>query len=336
MRLIFRLLPTVTLLFLLSCREDFSLQAPYQDVPVVFAYLDADAPTHYVRVERAVQSGGGDAGAAAADPEQLFYAPDAATVTLTNTALNLTVELERIDGRTVDAIRDDGVFATSPNILYRVSDSEVRLAAGQDAVITVSRPGEPDAVAQTTLVEPLTIIRPTTTARIDDYRRPLLVSWEAGDHAAVFNVRFIFHLREFSTADPSQDRPVDLTYELDARYQPDGEFRSGGQVRFEVDNEGIYQFIGRSLAPAEGVTRRFDSFDVEVAAAGEEVARLLTLENANAGLTSAQALPRYSNVANGEGVVTSRTRSTRTGIALDEASLDSLSNGRYTRALNFR
>ncbi len=334
MRLTLRLFPLLALL--LSCRDDFNLQAPYQDIPVVYAYLNAEAPIHYVRVERAVQSGGGDAGAAAADPEQLYYGLGAATVTLTNRALNLSVELERIDGNSVELVREDGVFARNPNVLYRVPQSEVRLAGGQEAVITVQRAGEPDAVAGTTLLQPLTIIRPTTTARIDDYRRPLLVAWEAGDQAAIFNLRFLFHLREFSTADPSQDRSVDLVYELDARYRPDGENRSSGQVRFEVNNESIYQFIGRSLPATEGITRRFDSFDVQVAAAGEEVARLLTLENANAGLTSAQALPRYSNVTNGEGLVTSRTLTTRTGIVLDDASLDSLSNGSYTRNLNFR
>ncbi len=336
MRLTLRLTAWLSLLLCFSCRDDFSLQAPFQDIPVVFAYLDAQDPVHYIRLERAVQAEGGDAGAAAGNPEQLYYGPQAATVTLTNEALNLSLEMERVDGNAVGLPREAGVFATTPNVLYRVSQSDLRLAGGQEATLTVRRPGEPDAVARTTMLPPVTIIRPTTTVRIDDYRRPLLLSWEAGDQAAVFSVRFTFYLREFSTADPSQDRDLELVYELDTRYQPDGENRASGQVRFEVNNEAIYQFIGRSLPVQDGTTRRFDSFDLEIAAAGEEVARLLTLENANAGLTSAQALPRYSNVTNGEGLFTSRTVSTRSGIVLDDASLDSLSNGQYTRALNFR
>ncbi len=331
--------PTVFCLLLLSfsnCRETFDLEADFEDRPVVFAYLDAEDPVHYVRLERVVQAGGGDAGAAAGNPDQLYYGPAAATVTLTNEALNLSVEMERVDGTDVGLPRQAGVFATTPNILYRAAQSDLRLAGGQEATLTVQRPGEPDVEARTTLLAPVEFIRPSTTARIDDYRRPLLLSWEAGERAAVFNVRFIFHLREFSAADPSQDREVDLVYELDTRYQPDGENRSANQVRFEVNNEAIYQFIGRSLPAQDGTTRRFDSFDLQVAAVGEEVTRLLSLENANAGLTSAQALPRYTNVTNGEGLFTSRTVSTRTGIVLDDASLDSLSNGQYTRALNFR
>ena len=319
-----------------SCREEFSLEADFQDIPVVYAYLEAAADTQYVRVERGIQGGGGDAGAVARDPQRLYYGEDAARVSLRNLATNEEVVLQRVDATREGLRRDDGVFASEPNILYRTTRSEIDLRSGQDVSITVKREGAPDARAETTLLRPIEIIRPTTTVRLDDYRRPQLLSWEAGPEAVVFAVEFTFTVREFDTADPTKDRTVNITYRADERYRPGGDNRSGNSVRYEVDNEALYRFIGQALTPAEGIARRLDGLSVRITGVGEEIARLLTLEGANAGLTSSQSLPRYTNVEGGQGVVTSRTSNERSDIQLDEASLDSLREGRYTQALNFR
>lgn len=319
-----------------GCREEFSLEADFQDIPVVYAYLEAAADTQYVRVERGIQGGGGDAGAVARDPRRLYYGEDAARVSLRNLATNEEVVLTRVDATREGLRRDDGVFAGEPNILYRTTRQEIDLRGGQDVSITVSREGQTDARAETTMLQPIEIVRPTTTVRLDDYRRPQLLSWEASAEAVVFAVAFTFDIREFDTVDPAKDRTVSITYRADERYRPSGENRSGNSVRYELDNEALYRFIGQALPVTVGTARRLDALSLRVTGVGEEVARLLTLEGANAGLTSSQSLPRYTNVEGGQGVVTSRSSDVRSGIQLDEGSLDSLGEGRYTKALNFR
>ena len=324
------------LILLAGCREDFSLEADFEDLPVVYAYLDAEDAAHYVRVERTLQAGGGDAGAVAADPGNLYYSAEEATVSLFNATTNRTAMLERVNGEDFGFRREDGPFATSPNVLYRLADDALPLAPGQAVTLTVSRPGEVDAIASTRLLPPLEIVRPTTTARIGDYRRPLTLSWEAEPAVAVFSVEFLFNVQEFDAADPSRDRTVALTYLANGAYRPDGEERSSGQVRFDTDNEAVFRFLGAALTPEDGVVRRLDRFALRITGVGEEVGRLLELRNVNAGLTSSGALPRYSNVSGGQGIVTGRTNDLRTDIQLDDESVDSLREGRYTRALNFR
>jgi hypothetical protein len=323
-------------LLLASCREEFQLEAEFEDIPVIFAYLDPTEPEQYVRVQRVVQGGGADAGAVAMDAERLFYDPEAATVSLTNLQTRESVELERVDGNELGLEREDGVFAGDPNVLYRLPGPNLNLRPGSPIQISVARDDEFEATAETTLLESIEIIRPTTTVRIDDYRRPLLLSWEAGPNAAVFSVEFIFHIREFYAADPSRDRELNLRYPLDLSYQPGNNDRSGNLIRYEVDNEAVYRFIGDALPVDDGVVRRLDDFDVRITAAGVEVARLLALENANAGLTSSQAVPRYTNVVGGQGIVTSRVSELRGGVLFDDGSLDSLREGRFTQRLNFR
>ncbi len=335
MRLSLRLLSLGSLFFCSAgCREDFSLEADFRDVPVVFSYLDAAEPEHFVRVERAVP--GGDAGAGAAEAEQLYYGPEAATVSLTNLATLQSAELERVDGNELAIPRQSGPFAGTPNVLYRLAAGSLRLDPGQEVEVRVSRPGEADATATTTLLRPLNVLRPSTIVRLDDYRRPLVVSWTAGELTAVFAVQLLFRVQEFYTPDPGRDRTVDLVYTADAAFVPEAGDRNGDQVQFEVDNEAVYRFLGEAL-PADGdVTRRLTTLDVRVTGVGEEVARLLTLRNANAGLTGSQPPPDFTNVMGGQGLVTGRTVGERSGAQLDEGSLDSLREGRYTRGLNFR
>jgi hypothetical protein len=90
------------------------------------------------------------------------------------------------------------------------------------------------------------------------------------------------------------------------------------------------------LAPENGVVRRFQSFDVQISAAGQAVLDRRLQENANAGLTSSQTLPPYTNLVGGLGLITSTVSTLREGIVIDGGTIDSLQDGIHTRELGFR
>ena len=126
-----------------------------------------------------------------------------------------------------------------------------------------------------------------------------------------------------------------MVWEVANAYVP-GDNATESQVRFEVDPEGFYRFLQASLEINPDVVRRFQDFDVQVAAAGKEVLDLRNLQNANTGITSSGVLPRYTNLVGGIGLVTSSTLSLKEGIGFDANSIDSLRDGQYTRELGFQ
>lgn len=327
---------TCCALALFSCRDEFSLEGPYVDIPVVYGYLDADNDRHFIRVQKAFLEAGGDAADVAGIPDSLYYAADAATVILENTTTGASTELERVDGNDFGISRDEGIFARSPNILYTVRDADLPLRAGDQVRVIVQRPGEPNAVANTVLLREMNIVRPGDMVRIDDYNRPVLFSWGTEANAAIYDVTILFNIRELFPSDPSRNRDRQLSWSVDPSFVPGGDQFSTTSVRFDIGPESFYRFIGENLEEIDGVVRRFTDFDVQVSAAGEEVLARRTLENANTGVTSSQAVPRYTNVSNGLGVFTSSTTSIKEGILLDDSSQDSLRNGFYTRNLGFR
>ncbi|MEO0734392.1 MAG: hypothetical protein AAFZ52_16265 [Bacteroidota bacterium] len=287
-------------------------------------------------MQKAFLEAGGNAEVNAAIPDSIYYGPNEATVVLTNLATLDATELVRVNAEQFALDREAGIFADSPNILYTATGADLDLRPGQQIRLSVERPGEETAVAETVLLEPIEINRPTDVVRIDDYRRPLIMSWTRGDNAAVFDVRVIFEIRELFPNAPDQNRTVELVWELNGGFVPGADQASDTQVRFEVNPEAFYQFLGANLEPIDGIVRRFQNFDLQVSAAGQEVLDLRNLEGANAGLTSSQSLPRYTNLLGGIGLITGRTTARKEGILFDGGSLDSLRDGRWTRELNFR
>jgi len=331
----FFLLALISLVFA-GCRDDFSLEGDFQDIPVAYAFLNPDDSRHFVRVQKAFLESGGDAEAIAGIADSIYYGAEDATVILENITRGESREMERVDARDFGRNRSDGIFAQSPNIAYSLTNQELLLRGGNQVRLTIQRPGQPDAVAETNLISAVEIIRPAELVRVDDYPRPVSISWSKEDGAAVYDITIFFTIRELYPSEPDRNRTVKLEWPVISGFVPGPEQNSNSRVTYGIQSELFYQFIGSALEEEEGLTRRFQFFDVRVSAAGQEVLDRRNLENANAGITSSQALPRYSNLIGGLGLVTGNTSSLKEGIQFDPGSLDSLEDGIYTRNLGFR
>jgi hypothetical protein len=335
MQLRFSLL-VLTALTLAGCRDDFSLEADYQDVPVAYAYFNPDEDRHFVRVEKAFLESGGNAELIAAIADSIYYGAEDATVILENISRNESREMERVDARDFGRNRADGIFAQSPNIAYSLTDDELQLDGGNKIRLTIQRPGEPDAIAETELIPAVEIARPGDMVRVEEYPRPVAVVWSKEEAAAIYDITIFFTIRELYPSDASRNRTVRLEWPVVSGFVPGPDQSSSSRVSYDILSESFYQFIGGALEEDPEVTRRFQFFDIQVAAAGQEVLDRRNLENANSGLTSSQSLPRYSNLIGGLGLITSNTFSLKEGIQFDPGSLDSLEAGIHTQNLGFR
>jgi len=323
-------------LVLCSCRDEFTLEGDYQDIPVAYAFLNPDDDRHFVRVQKAFLQAGGNAEENAAITDSIYYGPGEAGVFLENRTESLITELERVNGQDFGLDRADGVFANSPNVLYTVRDDVFNLEGGDDVRLLITRPSETDAVAEAKIINAIEINRPTDMVRVDDYERSLAMTWSKEEGAAIYAITIFMDIRELFPGDISRNRDIRLEWNISNSFVPGGDQASENLVRFDVLNESFYQFIGGALEPEDGVVRRFQNFDLQISAAGQAVLDRRLQENANAGLTSSQALPPYTNLVGGLGMVTSTVSTLREDIMVDGGSLDSLKDGIHTRNLGFQ
>jgi hypothetical protein len=331
------LFPALALAFLFTaCSTEVDLEADWEDIPVVYAFLSTQDTAHYVRVQKVFLEPGGNAIEIAQITDSIYYQEVA--VELTNLRTEETVVLQRVNGADEGYPKEEGAFANDPNVLYKVRASDIDLQGGDPVRLTINRNDEtPPVTAETLILSPLdTTANPSPSIRIPRlrYTQNLTVTFIPSEEAQLFDVEFLIRYRESVNSDNLTDFVErELVWPIAKGISRDD---SSPRESVVVRGQSFYEFLGLNIPPANGKIRIFDGMDLSITAGGQEMLELVELSNANIGITSAQNIPVYSNVEGGLGVFTSRYLLQRNGIQVTQEALDSLINGIYTRQLNFK
>jgi len=319
------------LLGLSGCSTDFELEAPWQDVPIVYGFISLQDTAHYLRIEKAFLEPGGNAQQIAGIVDSIYYGPEA-QVFLEKINTGQRYELKRVDASQEGYPRLSGPFAQTPNILYKIAAEAIELRAGQPIRMLLERnTGLPVVSAETTVLDDITIRTANPVSPVNmDYDRTINFVFSVGEAAALFDIRLLIHLKEVRSG---VAHLTTLTWVLDDQLQRSS---TEGRVSIGITGEAFYRYLGSALEAEPGLQRQFLGFDVSITAGGEAFVELLRLQTANAGLTSAQQIPSYSNISEGLGIFSSRSSAIRSGLEITSTSLDSLKNGRFTRDLGFQ
>ena len=323
----------LTVMFFSACTTEVDLEGSWKDIPVVHGFLSRQDTAHYLRIEKAFLPVNGDARAVAQLPDSLYY--DDAVVQIEKLRTGEIYALRRVDGNREGYLREDGPFATSPNYLYKILASEIKLDEGEPVRLLLNRGGQlPLVTAETNVLEDLVPRTTSPSSPINmDYTRRVNFAWSAGTNARIFDIRLKIYYRESLPDNSNQfvTRQIEWVLEEDLRRQDELE-----RVAISFLGEEFYVFLSQNISVDDRVIRIFDHLDLEIVAAGQELVDLLRVSNANLGITSFQSVPVYSNLSEGRGIFSSRAVASRRRLTLNAPSLDSLRNGAITRALNFR
>jgi hypothetical protein len=324
------------LLALSACSTDVELEAEWKDIPVVYSFLSLQDDTHYVRVQKAFLEPGGDAFQIAGISDSIYY-DENVSVTLNNLTQGTSFVLERVAASAEGIQKEEGLFAGDPHILYKLPVAQANLEGSDEIELRVDRGDElPPARATTTVLSPMDSVPGAPSNRISTWRytQSQSVAWRSGTEAQIFDIRFIIYYRESSVENPSVFEEKSLEWvvrQAVPRTDP-----TAARLQIEVRGESFYSFLGSALPPSQGEIRIFDNMDILITGAGAELLEYVRVSQANAGITSSQNIPTYTNVEEGLGVFTSRYELVRRGITLAESARDSLQNGIFTKQLNFR
>ncbi len=316
-----------------SCSTEVELEGPWKDIPVVYGFLALQDTAHYIRVEKAFLPADGDAREVAQLPDSLYY--DKASVQLEKIETGELFDLRRVDGNREGYPRDEGLFARSPNYLYKIRAAAIQLEGGEPVRLRINR-GEslPLVTAETRVLSEL-IPRSTSPGSPINmaYDRQINFAWSAGPEAEIFDVRLQIHYLESKPGAPAELEPQVVEWVLDEQLRRSDDAE---RVSISIPGEDFYIFLSENIPLRSGVIRVFDRIDLVIAGAGEELVELLRVNSANLGLSSFQSVPEYSNLSEGRGIFSSRAFAVRPGMTLRNESLDSLRDGIHTAALNFR
>ncbi len=117
------ILPVLSLATLLfaSCSDKFNVAAPYRNITVVNAFLDARDTAHYIRIQKAFLDENKNAINMAKEPDSNFYASlDVSIKRITFDGIEYdSIHLTKVDLNTEGYQKESGVFFNSPNYAYK-------------------------------------------------------------------------------------------------------------------------------------------------------------------------------------------------------------------------
>lgn len=314
-----------------QCSTDVELEGPGDPIPLVYGILEASDTAHYVRIEKVFQTMGGNAEALAQDPNAIYYSENEMTAILEKDN-GVGGLLERVDGNLEGFIRQEGPFASTPNILYKIRSGQLRLDGGEQLQLQLDFLDDlPSALAETTVLQPVVISSssPPNTVNMG-YERTIRTSWSSGEAVALHALQWVIFYRERIV--PGNWEEKSLIWVISDRIE---DTPSASLETTTFRGRQFYDFLAAQLEAAPNIQREFLGIEIRVTSMGREFEDLLRLSNANVGITSTQFDPVYTNIEGGIGVFSSRARDTRSGIVLSSISLDSLKNGMITGDLGF-
>ena len=329
-----------TFLFLLiigglACSNEFELNAPAREIPIVFGLLSRADAVHYIRVERAFIDEQTSALTLAQDPDVLYY--DDINVELIRESNGTAFTLDRVDISQLGIERDTGIFATNPNIAYGIEAAELNLQEEETYRLNIRLPSSEEILttATTPIVSDLRLNRPIPGAQKPPLRiledDEITILWGADETARLFDVTMLIHYEEFEPN--NANTLVNRTLEWPIATSLEG---VDGPNRVEPDGIEFFEFLSVNIPQNPAVQRVLRSIDIRIDAGGEDLFNYINVGQANTGITSAQVIPNFTNLSNGLGLFASRNTLLEEGFVIDSQTRDRLRESEVTRDLNFR
>ena len=310
-----------------SCDNELVVTDEWKDIPVVWGLLNKSDTAHYIRVEKAFLDPNTSALNIAQIPDSLYY--ENATVTLKRVNTGTVFTLERVDGDLEGYPRESGIFADSPNYLYKIKANVINLVVGEEYEFSLVRSDNTAPVIARTIILPKPVLRNPSAGSKISFKRNALTTfmWNEIPDAGIFDLKFRIHYSERTPETNNQFVPKFFDWTVESGL---------AERETKVDGIDFYNRIKSNIVENIQATRVFDSLDVIVWTGGVELATFIKITQANYGLTSTQDFPRYTNLSEGLGIFSSRNVSYNTGFSVTDQTLDSLRDGVITRSLNFQ
>lgn len=312
---------------LASCNSDLDISAPYKENTIIYAMLDKDSTTQYVRINKAFLG-----------PDNAFiYAQIADSSEYTDGQLQAEIQ-EVKNGSVVNTYalhdtllpHDPGVFAGPLHKLYyftAVLDSSAiyRVEASAKGNQVSAQTGIVSKVKPTGAI----ISQPLRLVAVGGGYSSQTIKWTSSMNGKRYDVSYRFRWDDVVGNDTI---PRSFT-QLISTVVSNG--TGGGEGMDAVlDGESFFQTVGLRAASGSNVSRRiYRGVDILWAVAGPDLHLYLQLNSPISGLVEDR--PTYTNIDNGYGLFSTRRFLVLPVNGLHSSTAPELVQGQYTAYLNF-
>ena len=314
----------ITLLIIVSCKNDLILTEAGVPIPITYALIDAADTAHFVRLEKSFIDENIPPAQLAHDPSNLYYTN--AIVELKNVRTNQSLRFIEVDGLTEGFPRKDGAFAQTPNILYKLKNQNITWNTDDDYTLEITTQENQKFVAKSKILAPSFLIRPNASGNIDfDDTQIIRYSWNPGKNSVVYSMRLIIRIQESTNNGPFVLKTIEWPI-----------FSNISISRYEFSGKEFYSLLGNTLQKSPNIKRFVDGIDVLFISGGNSIADYTKVSTANLGITASGEVPVFTNFSEGRGIFGSINKVELKNLPLSRNTVDRLKTNESTRELNFQ
>jgi len=283
-----------------SCKTDIDVNAEPTDITIVYGLINPNDTVHYLKINKAF-IGEGSALDLAGNASNYNYAADELDVTIEGNG-NVYSLIRVIN----EIPKDAGIFDNNTNVLYKFNEPLINKNAIYTLKIVNTKTGK-EVSSETKIVGTLGVsVRKAVRLwnGVDNYlNEPIDVN--IGEHIGRVQAFFVFNYNEYYTDGSSVKKEVlmSLGEKLAAN-------SSDNVLNFTLKGSSFFDNIAANVSNPSTIPhfshRHLDNFTIRLSVAGSE---LTTYMEAEAPSTTVnQDKPSYTNIIDGVGIFSSRTR----------------------------
>jgi hypothetical protein len=305
------LIPVLTLLailYLISCEEDFEMNAPYQDITVVYGLLDQGSDSIFIKINKAFLGEGNVLEMAKIEDSSIYVNGLQATIEEwqgENKMKTDTLETTMITNK------DTGIFYNPYQVIYFTT-----YEPNQDLQYKLNiLVNDKQVTASTYLVNNFSIKKPNAGSPFISFTPNTIgeVEWVSAKNGKRYEVVIRFKYKELWFDNPDTiDKYIDWTLPTTKSKDADG----GEPMSISYLNNGFYTLLESRVPYSDAseeaqVSERFtNGVDFIFSVAAEELNTYMEVNEPSNSIV--QEKPDYTNIYNGLGLFSSRFRNIRT------------------------
>lgn len=298
----------IVILFLVSCEEDFDINAPYKDITVVFGLIDAGQDSIFLKINKAFLGDGNVLEMAKIEDSSIYVTNLQASIeewSNGNYIRSYSLDTISIDNK------EEGIFYNPYQLIYYtpyepVTTSEYRLKVEvNNNIITAS----------TKLVTDFTIKKPSSGSPFVQFKPGTegTIEWNSAENGKRYETVIRINYKEVLLNSPDTVyKNIDWGMGTKKSISDHG----GEDMIVRYSNDAFYSVLGemvpyKDAAEEANVKERYtNNIDFIIAVAANDLNLYMEVNEPSNSII--QDRPDFTNVTNGLGLLSSRFKNSRT------------------------
>lgn len=306
MRLFLSVLFLIFITIFSSCSTDFEVNEKWKEIDIVYGLLDKKDSVQYIRINKAFLNDNRSALEVAKETDSIYH--DTLVVRLQkiiNGQVKDDKRLEKIYTETLEP----GIFAAPGQFLYKTPGFPYVLDPGATYKLLVENPRTGVKVDATTKIvgdATIPINSPINLNHTISFvpGEPSNVSWKTGANARFYDFTFHIYYLETNSINGKTDT-VKLIWPV-SRFNLTPGLEGGRDMVQLLKGDNFFSFMAQQVPIKQNIRRKLSSVDIILEGGGQDVYYYISVNKPATGIV--QKKPEFTNINNGYGIFSSRTK----------------------------